>query len=62
MGNGILNKLADFILIAGMIMLGYGLWLVDEALAYSVIGGLLIVFGILIGRPERKTQSPAQQK
>lgn len=62
MGNGILSKLADFILIAGMIMLGYGLWLVDEALAYSVIGGLLIVFGILIGRPERKTQSPAQQK
>ncbi|WP_430229900.1 hypothetical protein [Nitrosomonas communis] len=42
--------LADIILIAGLCMLGYGLWLYSEPLSFSVMGALLTIGGVLIGR------------
>lgn len=54
-----MSILADFIAFVGLLMLGYGLWLVDPAISFSVVGGLLIIFGIFLGlAQQRKTQAP----
>ncbi len=43
----------DFLLTSGLSLLGYGLWLYSEPLAYSVVGALLMIGGILSGRPKK---------
>jgi len=45
--------LPDFLTFAGLGLLGYGLWLYSEPLSYSVIGALLIVGGVAMGRASR---------
>lgn len=47
------SLLSDFLLITGLALLGYGLWLYSEPLSYTVIGSLLIIGGILSGRPAK---------
>lgn len=39
----------DILAIAGMCMLGYGLWLVEPFLMFVVIGTLLLLFAIAGG-------------
>ncbi len=54
-----MSKLADLIALVGLVMLGYGLWLIEPAIAFSVIGSLLIIFGIFLGLAQhRKSQAP----
>lgn len=39
--------MADVIAMAGLASLGYGLWLMWPALAYVVVGTILLLLGIL---------------
>lgn len=47
--NTMIKKLDenDVISILGLVLLGVGLYLVDLALALSVVGGILLVVGVL---------------
>jgi hypothetical protein len=47
-----MSIVADLISLVGLVMLGYGLWLISPALSLSIIGGLLIVFGVSLGRAQ----------
>jgi len=47
-----LEELADVLLIAGFVTLGIGLYMYAPWVAYCVLGSLLMIGGILIGRPE----------
>jgi len=43
------NFLPDIFILAGLCLLGYGLWLYIPWLAYVVIGTLLFMMGLLMG-------------
>jgi len=45
--------LPDLLTIAGLAMLGYGLWLYSEPLSYSVVGALLLTGGLMLGKSEK---------
>lgn len=48
-----MKYLPDLLTVAGLSLLGYGLWLYYEPLAYVVIGCLLIAGGLMMGRPAK---------
>lgn len=47
-----MKYLPDVLTIAGVSLLGYGLWLYYEPLSYVVVGSLLLIGGVLMGRPK----------
>lgn len=47
-----MKYLPDVLTVAGVALLGYGLWLYYEPLSYAVVGSLLIIGGVLMGRPQ----------
>lgn len=51
-GNFFKTRLADFVFLIGLIILGYGLWIVQPWLSYSIIGSILLVLGYALGRSE----------
>lgn len=44
----------DIIAISGIGLIGYGLYLYTPWVSFSVVGLLLLVFGVLLGRGEVK--------
>lgn len=48
-----MKYLPDVLTVAGVSLLGYGLWLYYEPLSYVVTGSLLIIGGVLMGRPAK---------
>lgn len=48
----LLPSFADFVSISGISMLGYGLYQVAPWICFSVVGSLLIVAGVRLGRTE----------
>lgn len=43
---------ADLVSFSGLALLGYGLFLFSPWVSYSVVGALLIVAGVFLGRNE----------
>jgi len=44
------RNVADILVFLGLIFVGIGLWLVEPWLSFVVVGGLLIVGGVALGR------------
>lgn len=53
-----MSWLSDIIGLSGLLMLGYGLYLINLSLALSVVGALLIVLAVFIAR---KTSNDTKQ-
>lgn len=52
-----LIKLSDSLTLTGLCSLGYGLYLYSPALAFSVIGALVLIGGVLLSLNEDKTET-----
>ena len=48
--------LPDAVSIGGIALLGYGLFLFKPWISYSVVGLLLLLFGLLMGRREANSK------
>ena len=49
--------LYDVMAIAGLSLLGIGLWMVNPALSLSVVGGILLSLGVVLARETGKRGS-----
>lgn len=49
-------KLPDFVVIAGLSAVGYGLWLLHPSLTFICVGGAVLYFGIYLHRKPAKAK------
>lgn len=56
-GKAMMN-LPDFLAISGLAVLGLGLWEIHPPTAKIVIGAIVLMYGVIIGRGPAKSKKP----
>ena len=54
--------LEDVLVVGGLLLIGGGLWFIHPPAAAVVVGTLLFVIGVALGRPGRAKPAPAAPK